>query len=154
MAARIIAIGQRMAGDDGVGLAVLDRLRQGALPPGTELLEVTDATALIALLETRLPVILLDAVVGSGPVGEVIEFDALEDALAPGGASPVSTHGVNVAQAVALARVLSPLAEACSVSVVGVRIAPPRRYTVGLSEEVAAAVPRAAALVMNRIGEG
>ena len=93
MGTRIIAIGQRAAGDDAVGLAVLERLRQMALPLGTELVEVGEATALIALLETRLPVILLDAVVGPGREGEVLELDV--DALEPGGSTPVSTHGVN-----------------------------------------------------------
>jgi hydrogenase maturation protease len=150
MGARIIAIGQRAAGDDAVGLAVLERLRQAELPRGTELVEVGDGAALIPLLETRLTVIVLDAVVGPGPVGEVLELDA--DALEGASERPVSTHGVSVAQALALARVLSPDAVAPSVSVVGVRIPPPHRYTEGLSSEVAAAVATAASLVMTRIG--
>jgi hydrogenase maturation protease len=150
MGARIIAIGQRAAGDDAVGLVVLDRLRQAELPRGTELAEAGDATALILLLETRLTVIVIDAVVGPGPVGEVLELDA--GALAGASERPVSTHGVSVAQALALARLLSPETVAASVSIVGVRIPPPRRYTEGLSSEVAGAVASAASLVMARIG--
>ena len=150
MNARIIAIGQRAAGDDGVALAVLDVLRRTALPSGTELVEAEEATALIPLLETHRPVILLDAVVGPGAVGDVVEVDA--DALDATPEIPVSTHGLEVAQALALARVLSPEGFASSVSIVGVRIPPPRRWTTGLSSEVAAAVPRAASVVMARIG--
>jgi hydrogenase maturation protease len=150
MGARIIAIGQRVAGDDAVGLVVLDRLRQAELPGGTELVEAGDATALIPLLETRLSVIVLDAVVGPGPVGEILELDA--DALEGASERPVSTHGVSVPQALALARLLSPEAVAPSVSIVGVRIPPPRRYTEGLSPGVAEAVANAASLVVARIG--
>lgn len=148
--ARIIAIGQRAAGDDAVGLAVLEALRRAALPPGTELVEAAEATELVPLLETRAPVIVIDAVVGPGPVGEVLELDGA--ALASSPERPVSSHGIDVAQALALARVLSPDSAAPSVSVVGVRIAPPRRFTHGLSEDVAAAVPRAVARVIERIG--
>lgn len=147
---RIIGIGQRAAGDDAVGLAVLEQLRRESLPLGTELVEAAEATALIPLLETRLQVIVLDAVVGPGPAGEILELDA--DALASSESTPVSTHGVNVAQALALARLLSPDSVARSISVVGVRIAPPRRFTQGLSDEVAAAVPKAVSIVIARIG--
>lgn len=150
MATRIIAIGQRTAGDDAVGLVVLERLRQEVLPAGTELIEAGEATVLIPLLETRRPVIVLDAVVGPGPVGEVLELDP--DALASSDDRPVSTHGVDVAQVLALARVLAPDALSSSVAVVAVRIAPPRRFTRGLSEAVAAAVPRAVSTVIARIG--
>lgn len=152
MGTRVIAIGQRAAGDDAVGLAVLERLRRVALPHGTELVEVGDATALLPLLETRHSVIVVDAVVGSGPVGEVVEVDG--DALESSGEWPVSSHGVGVAQALALARVLDASSFAPSVSVVGVRIEAPRRFTHGLSDEVARAIPKAVSAVVARIGGG
>ncbi len=148
---RVIGIGQRAAGDDAVGLAVLERLRHLSLPLGTELVEAAEATALVPLLETRLPVIVLDAVVGAGRVGEVLELDA--HALDTCDDRPVSTHGIDVAQALALARVLSPESAAPSVSVVGVRITPPRRFTRGLSREVAAALSKAVSVVIARLGQ-
>ena len=43
---RVIGIGQRVAGDDGVGHAVIDALAAVALPAGTELLHARDASEL------------------------------------------------------------------------------------------------------------
>ncbi len=152
MGTRVIGLGQAAAGDDGVGLAVLEELRAMGAPPGIELLEAREATALIPLLETAARTILIDALVGHGAVGEVIELD-METLLArPGGPRPVSTHGVDVAQTIALARLLSPTACA-RIWVVGVTIAPPRRYVHGLSPAVAAAVPLAARAVLARARE-
>ncbi len=150
MPARIVALGQRAAGDDAVGLAVLDALRRAALPPGTELVEAAEATALVDLLVTDRPVVVVDAVVGPGRIGEVLALDA--GALATSTDRPVSTHGVDVAQALALARVLSPETAARSIAIVAVRIAPPARFTHGLSDAVAAAVPRAVSTVLACLG--
>jgi hydrogenase maturation protease len=152
MGTRVIGIGQAAAGDDGVGIAVLRQLGARALPPGVAIFEIAEATGLIPLLETRDTVILVDAVLGEGPPGEVIELEA--DALDDFSAKPLSTHGVDVAQAIALARTLFPDSAAPQVRIVGVRIAPPARYVHGLSPEVAAAVPRAVAAVCSRLGGG
>ena len=51
--ARIIALGQAAAGDDGVGLAVLERLRAEGVPPDVELVRAPEDFALVHLLETR-----------------------------------------------------------------------------------------------------
>jgi hypothetical protein len=71
--ARVIGLGQALAGDDGVGLAVLERLGAAGVPDGVELVSARDESALLALLETPAPVVLLDAVLGGRP-GEVVEL--------------------------------------------------------------------------------
>ena len=152
MSARVIGLGQIAAGDDAVGLAVLDRIRQMGPPDGTELVAARDATALVELLQTERRVVVVDAVVGQPGVGEVIELP--EKALTAGLGCPrtLSTHGVSLQQAVALARMTSCGVMASEIVLVAVAIAPPERYTTGLSPAVQAAVPVAARVVLARIG--
>jgi hydrogenase maturation protease len=152
MGARVIGLGQAAAGDDGVGLAVIEEIRRLGPPPGIEILEAGEATGLIPLLETSGRVIVVDAVVGHPRVGEVLELSG--DALAsrPGRLRPLSTHGVALEQAIDLARVLAPGRVTSDIVFVGVAIAPPARYTTGLSPAVQAAVPVAARAVLTRVG--
>lgn len=147
--ARIIAMGQDAAGDDGVGLAVLEWLRARGVPDGVELVCAAEDAALVGLLETLAPVVLVDAVLGS-PAGKVLDLAPEELAAA---LRPLSTHGMGVAQAIELARVLTPTAVSPSIRVVGVTIARPERYERRLSPEVAAAVPRAGTRVLALVGE-
>jgi hydrogenase maturation protease len=138
MGARVIALGQAAAGDDGVGLAVLEALRAAGVPADVELVRAPEDAALVGLLETPLPVVLLDAVL-EDPPGRVI--DVVPEAVAP--RRTVSTHGLGVAQAIALARVVAPGRVSPSIRLVGITIARPARYAQALSPAVAAAVPAA-----------
>lgn len=148
MVARVIGLGQRLAGDDAVGLAVLERMRARGVPPDVELFEAREASALVHLLQTAGPVVVVDAVVGKGPPGEVVDLDAAEIETASD--RPLSTHGLDVLGAIALARVLSGADAPPRVRIVGVRIAAPSRGTCGLSAAVGAAVERAARLALAR----
>ncbi|OFX19399.1 MAG: hypothetical protein A2V77_04080 [Anaeromyxobacter sp. RBG_16_69_14] len=147
MGARIIALGQPAAGDDGVGLAVLERLR-ASVPGGVELCVAADATDLLWLLATPDPVVLVDGLLGE-PAGEVCEMapEALD------ARSTVSSHGLGVGEAIATARALYPESMAPRISVVGVAIGRPSSYRKGLSPGVAAAVDGAAALAISLAGE-
>lgn len=152
MSARVIGLGQIAAGDDAVGLAVLDRIRELGPPDGTELVAAGDATALVELLQTERRVIVVDAVVGHPRVGEVLELPEKELADGLGGHRPLSTHGVSLQQAVALARMTACSDLTSDIVLVAIAIAAPHRCTTGLSAEVRAAVPVAARLVLARIG--
>ncbi|MGZ3460692.1 MAG: hydrogenase maturation protease, partial [Archangium sp.] len=145
---RVIGLGQAAAGDDEVGLAVIEHLRARGVPEGLELLQAAEPSALLPLLETEGPVVLVDAVLAA-PAGEVLVL--APDELEQRGLSTMSTHGLGVAQAVALARLLSPSGVSPSIRIVGVSISRPERFRRGLSPEVAAAVPRAAEQVLRAI---
>jgi hydrogenase maturation protease len=142
---RVIALGQPCAGDDGFGPAVLEHLRELAAPDRLELIHVTDATALVPLLATDAPVLLVDAVLGDPP-GRILEI--APDELAGAGFQPVSSHGLDVAAAIRLARVLHRQEISPRIRIVGVTIARPLREHDGLSSVVAAAVPRAAERIL------
>jgi hydrogenase maturation protease len=134
----IVGIGQPAAGDDGVGLVVAQALaarglatRQGA-----------DASIVLALVAAGRRVVVVDAVAGGRP-GTVLQLDlaALDD-----GPAPLSSHGLGVADALALARILYGARVLDGVAIVGVAIERPRGGSFGLSPAVAAAVEPAAAL--------
>jgi hydrogenase maturation protease len=146
VATRVIAMGQTAAGDDGVGFAVLDRLRQDGVPADVELLRAEEDAALVDLLRTRRAVVIVDAVLGT-PAGRVV--DLAPDDLAARGLTPVSTHGIGVVQAIALARAVAVAADdvAPTIRIVGVTIERPARFEQALSPAVAAAVGAAAARV-------
>jgi hydrogenase maturation protease len=147
----VIALGQGAAGDDGVGLAVLDALREQGVPPGVELVRAPEDVALVSLLETDAPVVLVDAVLDA-PAGRVLELSPTD--FARRGTRAVSTHGIGAAEAVELARALVPDAVSPSVRVVAVTIERPARYQQRLSPAVAAAVPHAVARVLELVGGG
>jgi hydrogenase maturation protease len=151
LAARVIGIGQTAAGDDGVGIAVVQHLRAQGRVAGAELMEVAEPSALVPALEGADPVILVDAVLGGTP-GDVVELTP--ESLAGSGIQPLSTHGLGVAQAIELARTLAPRTLARCIWIVGVCIAPPAPYTHGLTAPVAAAVPRAAERITNLLHRG
>jgi hydrogenase maturation protease len=148
--ARIIGLGQAAAGDDGVGIAIIEWLQTHALPRGIEVIRAAEDSALASLLETPAPVVLVDAVLAS-PSGEVL--DLRPEQLAAHQLRAVSTHGMGVAQAIELARILTPDLVSPSIRIVAVTIERPQRYVQELSAAVAAAVPRAAARVLALVGE-
>ena len=145
MRARIIGLGQAAAGDDAVGLAVLEWLQDHGVPEGVELVRAAEESALIGLLETAAAVVLVDAVLGTPP-GQIRELTPAQ--LDRGGLLPLSTHGMGVPQALQLAHILTPDAVSSSIRIVAVTISRPGRYEQQLSPAVAAAVPRAGERVL------
>lgn len=145
MTAVVVGIGQLAAGDDGVGLAVARALAAR----GFETRESADASVVLTLLEAERRVVLVDAVVGGGAPGAVIRLAV--DALASG-PTPLSSHGIGVAEAIELARTLYGDESVARVDIVGVAIARPTGAAFGLSPAVAAAVEPAAALAAQLAG--
>lgn len=137
----MLALGQAGAGDDAVGLVVAAALGERGVP-----VQRGDATALVELLGEADRVILVDAVRGPQP-GRVRH---LAEADLAGGLRPVSSHAMEVPQAIALARVLQP--NIARLDIVGIEIGPPG-YADTLSPPVQAAVVRAVDLVLALLAE-
>jgi hydrogenase maturation protease len=136
----IVGIGQRAAGDDAVGFAVVEELRRRELAAGIELHCLSTPLELVTFLESSARVVLVDAVLGS-PAGHVrtLELRALER-----GGAPASSHGIGVLQALELASALGEATVPTDIRVVGVTVERPQTYREGLSPPVAAAVSTAA----------
>lgn len=134
----IVGIGQRYAGDDGVGREVVRELSASGIPAQG----VDDGAGLLNILMGGAgPALVIDAVVGGGKPGtiHVLRRDAFDAAF-----RPVSSHGIGVLEAIDLATRFNP---ALTVTVVGISIDPPSSLGEGLSREVAASVTEAAECV-------
>ena len=104
----VIGIGSRLSRDDAVGLVLLERLlEQGELAEDDAMmLEDADAATVAAtLLELRRPVILVDCADMGEPAGAHRIFDETDAALKLR-ADAASTHGLGLADGLALARAL------------------------------------------------
>jgi hydrogenase maturation protease len=110
----VIGIGNPNRGDDAAGPAVVRRLR-GALPGDTELVEHSgEATALLGLLAGATAAFLVDACASGAPAGTIHRRDLHEGDLPPA-AAMLSSHGLGLAAALALARALNQLPPRCIV---------------------------------------
>lgn len=138
-AAAVLGLGQDMGGDDAVGLHVVRALRRRGLAAR----EVADASALLALLEEGRRVVLVDAVVGGGAPGTVLRLDS---GSLRTDVTPLSSHGVGVAEALELGRTLYGDEAVARVTIVAIVIDPAKTRGEGLSAEVAAATDAAASL--------
>lgn len=145
MAVTVVGIGQPWAGDDGVGPAVVEALRETGLPRGVTAVAVADPSDLVALLGQADDVIVVDAVVEAGAPGRLVELDP--DERDPAEPLAVSSHGIGVRQAIALARALSDGRPLARTRILGVAIHRPMFKARRLTPGVAAALPAACAQI-------
>jgi hydrogenase maturation protease len=146
VSACIVGIGEPMAGDDAVGIRVVERLR--ALPELRELELVTlrDPSELCALLPGYERALIVDARLDPERAGEVelaSSFDVGRARIAGGTQRALSSHGVDTLSALELGRVLAEERGFPSVALLTVAIARPDRLRDGLSEPVSRAVGEA-----------
>ncbi len=148
---KVIAVGNAFCGDDGVGAAVLAQL--GAIWPADaadrpELIDLgTDALALVDHLEPGGRCVVVDAAQMGLPPGEVAMFRPEEARLRIRG-DGLSLHGLGLAEAFGLAAHLGRMPK--DLLVIGVE---PARVAMGsgLSDVVAAAVPRVVGLIQAEV---
>ena len=142
----IIGIGNELCADDVVGLAVVRQLAAEGVPavaagcPGLGLLD---------LLEGHDRAILVDAVVSGSPPGTIHRFGRQD--LPDRTLLPLSLHGVNAVDALALGQAVDPDRLPRDVVIIGVEIADRTPFKPGMSPAVAAAVPLAAAVVRKEL---
>jgi hydrogenase maturation protease len=148
---KVIAVGNTFCGDDGVGAAVLAKL--GATLPAdaagpVELVDLgADALALIDQLEPGRRCVVIDAARMGLTPGEVAVFRPDEVHLRIRG-DGLSLHGLGLAEAFRLAEWLGRMPD--DVLVIGIepaQVAPGS----GLSDAVAAAVPRVVDLIQAEV---
>ena len=149
----VIGCGNEFASDDAVGLQIirsLKELNEDELPDGVELIEAgTPGLNLLDLWDRADRVIIVDAVKSGAAPGTVHSFGA--SLLPPRNVMPVSSHGVNIIDAVELGRLLERLP--AQLTIIGVEILSEEPFHVGLTPDVEAAVPRARERVMEEINQ-
>jgi hydrogenase maturation protease len=106
-AVRVIGCGNPDAGDDALGLMAVRGARPG-LPPGVDVAEARTAVHIIDLLEGARSVILVDAVRSGGVPGAFVRIDGAQN-MPSQLRSSLSSHGIGVAEALAVAAAVGPL---------------------------------------------
>ncbi len=145
---KIIVAGNPFYGDDGVGAAVLEGIRERRLLPGAELIDIhTDALALLDHLVPGEKHIIIDAAQMGLDPGDVVAFRPDEVKLRIQ-QDNLSVHGFGLAEAFAMAETIGRMPE--DVLIVGVE---PERIEInrGLSDVVAAAVPRVLSILQAEV---
>jgi hydrogenase maturation protease len=143
--AAVVCVGNRLRGDDAVGLEVARHLR-GTLPEGVAVTEREgEPTALIDTWEGADALWVVDAVSSGSDAGTVHRIDAGERPLPP---DPfrASTHHMSLAETVELARALGRLP--ARTVVYGIE-----GGSFGIGEELTPAVAAAAAAVADAVRE-
>jgi hydrogenase maturation protease len=102
----VIGLGNPLAGDDGVGVALAEALAAESLPDGVEVrVAGSDPLALLEELLAGHRVLLLDACRFGGRPGETT-WMRLDDPAWPDAAAPLSLHGLDLPTVFQLARAL------------------------------------------------
>jgi hydrogenase maturation protease len=148
--ALVVGLGSVDRGDDGIGPVVAAHV--GTLDlPHVRVATHEDPTSLVELMAGFDTVVVVDAMRSRAPAGTVTTLHAgagrppIGARMDPG---PAGTHGLGLAMAIELARVLGRLPE--HVDVVAVE-ADTFEHGTGLSAAVAAAVPVAVAAVLGSL---
>lgn len=107
---RIIGVGNPLMGDDGVGIAAIERLSQRVLPDGVEVIDGgTGGITLLTLMEGAGRVVLIDAVEMGREPGTVVRFTPDEVVMTGAGETGLSLHETGLAQVFALGAELGSL---------------------------------------------
>ena len=145
----VVGLGQPLAGDDGVGPAVVAALPP--LPYTVETLVTTDPLRLADVLGGRTLTILVDAAVDAGPPGTV---HVLEEAqVLRQGIHPVSSHALDVLDVLDLVRTVRPENLPARLVLVLVAITRPVAPAVEMTAPVQHAVAQAVQRVMSLLGQ-
>ena len=145
---KIMAVGNPFYGDDGVGAAVLDRIRREDLFPGADLIDVhTDALALLDHLSRDEMNVVVDAAEMGLEPGAAVAFRPSEVRLKIK-SDHLSMHGFGLAETFDLAAQLDRMP--ADVLIVGVE---PASVAInqGLSAEVSEAVPRVISIIQAEV---
>jgi hydrogenase maturation protease len=145
----VLCVGNPDRGDDGVGRLVA-RLLDGRLPEDVLVAECDGGAAeVLDWIAGRDRVILVDAAVSGMPTGTVHRVDCVAGEVLPT-AGVASSHGLGVAEAIALARTLGCLPRFCVIYAVEAK-----RFAPGddLSHEVTDAARQVAEQVLLLAGD-
>ena len=142
----IVGIGNTIAGDDGVGVLIADRLRH-RWPESDEVLVEVLPGALFSisdLLEATERFLLVDAIAGDKP-GEIRVLAAAQRAFAP------SLHQTDIGTVMATLKGLNVVEPFPDWEVWGITIRPPEELGEGLSPEIAEAADRLERLIIEHV---
>jgi hydrogenase maturation protease len=144
---RIIALGNELYGDDGVGPVVLDELRKEDVADSAELINAgSDAFVLLDHLLQKDPVVIIDcARMGKKP-GDVLKFRTSR-ILPQWISNNLSLHGFSIGDILTMARQLNNSTESVVIGIEPKSIV----FNTGLSTEISRNIPAIIDLVREEI---
>lgn len=139
----ILGIGNVLMGDEGVGVRVVDALRNADLPEGVRVLDGgTGSFLLLGPMQQARKVILIDATIDGAPVGTVRRLQPRFSTEYP---RTLTAHDIGLKD---LLDAFYLLGDGPKVVLYAVSIPPLQEMGLELSTEVAAVVPRVAQQVL------
>lgn len=145
----VLGVGNVILGDEGLGVRCVERLAAvGALPPGVVVIDGgTSSHELLGEIEDAELLVIVDAVAGAGPPGEIVRIDG--DRLAAAFSQRLSPHQHGIRDLLATLALLGRAP--ARIVVLGMA---PARIDLGLelSPEIEAALPALAARVVAEVG--
>ena len=143
----VLGIGNILLGDEGVGVRIVEAMRERAMPEDVEVADGgTGGADLVDLMAGRRKVIVIDAAEFDGRPGDILRFTAADLGRREG--IGLSLHDLGLAEALTMMRHLGCAPE--EVVIFGIK---PKRIAPGLdlTAEVAAAVPKVIRLVLAEL---
>ena len=140
-------LGNDLRGDDGAGIEVARRLRGLAAEAGIDVrAQQGEPAGLIDAWSGRKAVLVVDTMRSGAELGTICRFDASREPLPAQLRGSPSTHALGLAEAIELARALEQLPRRVVVFAIE-----GHRFETGaaLSDEVQAAIPKVAAMVLD-----
>ncbi len=139
----VMCVGNSLAGDDGAGCAVFERLQEESLPAGVRLqLLGVGGLALLEDLGGEELLVLVDAVQFGASPGTLHVRDWVT--LPPLRGSAVSVHGIGLKETLEIGKILYPEVMPRRAILVGIEGVVFNELGRGMTQQVAEAVPRAA----------
>lgn len=149
----VIGCGNPLAGDDGVGLKVIELLESRGVPPDVKTIAAgLPGLVLLKILRGSSEAIIVDAVDAGRTPGTIICCEEKDLALL--GWRSLSSHSLGIGETLALGRVADPANFPQRLIFIGIQIGSIIPGKTQLSPAVEAAVPLAVKTVYRLLGEG
>jgi len=145
----IVGVGNRLLGDEGVGLHVIDNLSQIPMPSNVDVVDCgCDLLSLIPHLNKLQKIIVIDAIRAGGKPGEIYRLDYNE--LKTRGVEMQSSHQVRATDALGLLKQIYPVLAGCEIIIIGIEPEAMELNTC-LSEKVRESIAYVTKLVLGEI---
>lgn len=145
----IVGVGNRLLGDEGVGLHVIDKLSQIPMPPYVNIIDCgCDLLDLMAYINEPERILIIDAIRAGGEPGQIYSFDYSR--LASTKIEMRSAHQVKTVDALRLIKLVCPALADSEIVVIGVE---PKTMELGsdLSKEVGESIAEVTRSVLEEI---
>ena len=115
----IVGIGNRLLGDEGVGLHIIDKLSRIPMPPCVNIIDCgCDLLTLMAYINEPERILIIDAIRAGGEPGEIYSFDYSR--LTTARVEMCSAHQVKTVDALRLIKLVCPALAGSEIAVIGV----------------------------------